>query len=519
MTKTAIDYYHVIEQELGECDGTLSESIHRYIAEIMSSGIPSADREELFVKLAQSTVKFEAAIYFYSIAVHAEHSADVLESLLDYCWSHRDEIGIDTLNYLYGQISHIMFVFSELNTFDTTVKAGRILNYVIGFFESELSDLIRPIPKEERNQDFVLVLTNQFISFLHGPTKTAADRCKILMENMNKNVLLMNTAELLTLRGYVPFWDCYCGSYDEKLLNAERIEWKSCVIPYFQCDNNMPDVDEIRILLSAIRSQKPAYIISIGSGNVVAALASKIIPALCVGLVPSTLGITGVYYQTLSRSLNDYDKKILQAFGRPESSVIIGTFGSSILPQKNHLTREELGLPAESWLAVLVGGRLNRELDETFWNMADKAALLGMEYVILGQYDQSDLDAVVKAHPSLFGKIHPMGIVQDVLSYMELCDLYINPIRRGGGTSCVEAMSIGIPVLTTDFGDVAVNVGEQFHTDSYETMLELIQRYMTDIDFYQKQSQAAKERSAKLLNAEEAFISIVTDFLARADSE
>jgi predicted O-linked N-acetylglucosamine transferase (SPINDLY family) len=31
-------------------------------------------------------------------------------------------------------------------------------------------------------------------------------------------------------------------------------------------------------------------------------------------------------------------------------------------------------------------------------------------------------------------------------------DIYINPTRRGGGTSAVEALSKGIPVITVNYG-------------------------------------------------------------------
>lgn len=76
---------------------------------------------------------------------------------------------------------------------------------------------------------------------------------------------------------------------------------------------------------------------------------------------------------------------------------------------------------------------------------------------------------------------------------------------------------MGIPVITTSFGDVAVNVGEQFQTDSYSSMVECIKRYMFDFEFYKSQSQAAKRRSEILLNAEESFKKIITDFIDRTN--
>ena len=518
MNSTIEKLFQNMDQELNEHDGYLTNGIIDNVRNILAEKTDPDELENVLLQLAQSAEAAETTIFFYSVALYVKHSPSVFGSLLDYCLTYKESLPVDTLHFLYGQFAHIIFVYSELETFENTVKIWQLLDYIVSRFETGVSDLLTPIPQELRNDNFVLVLTNQFVGYLHGPTKTAADRCKILMEHMGKSVLLINTSELMTDRGYTPFWDWRRANYNSDLLNAQQVEWKSCTIPYFQCDNNMPDADVIRILLSSIRQQKPSYIISIGSGNIVAALASKIVPTLCVGLGPSKLSTTGITYQTLSRALNDYDKRLLHAVNRPLNSVIIGTFGSSILEQTSHISRAEAGLPAETWLGVLVGGRLDQELNAAFWDMAAHATQQsGIEYVILGNFSQNSLNAAISAHPVLEGKIHPMGTVKDVLCYMELCDLYINPTRSGGGTSCVEAMSVGLPVLTTDFGDVAVNVGEQFHTQSYDTMVSLIDRYMTDFAFYQAQSIAAKNRAAKLLNAEENFKQTVSDFLARAN--
>ena len=112
-------------------------------------------------------------------------------------------------------------------------------------------------------------------------------------------------------------------------------------------------------------------------------------------------------------------------------------------------------------------------------------------------------------------RVHCLGFVEDTSSYLELCDLYVNPLRRGGATSCVEAMNLGLPVITTAYGDVAVAADEAFWTDSYQTMPALLQRYLTDFVFYISQSTKAGERAATLLNAEENFVKIVEEFLNR----
>ena len=49
---------------------------------------------------------------------------------------------------------------------------------------------LKYIPKEERNTNFVLVITEQFLKTEHGPTKTALDRCRTLIKEEKKNVFV-----------------------------------------------------------------------------------------------------------------------------------------------------------------------------------------------------------------------------------------------------------------------------------------------------------------------------------------
>ena len=117
--------------------------------------------------------------------------------------------------------------------------------------------------------------------------------------------------------------------------------------------------------------------------------------------------------------------------------------------------------------------------------------------------------------PKLESRVHVLGMVSDPISYMELCNLYLNPLRIGGGTSVVEAMSKGLPAITVAYGDVATNVEEEFCVTGYAEYPELIRKYNTDKEFYSRMSSKALERANRLLNAEEEFVRIIDEFVKR----
>lgn len=522
---TAIEkYFQIIIDELNFNHNTLTYVIQNYSIEALNllytendtSSKESAENRFEEIALSSST-HIETAIFFYSAALAIRQSLTIFESFLDYCLDNKENLSPSTLHYLYGQFESIVFNTPHLSCTNAKIKIWRIFDYIASLYALSLKESLRPISERERNSKFVLVLTGQFLVFQHGPTKSASDRCQILMNNMGKNVLLINTAELVSSVGAIPFINSKQANYNDALIDSEVVEWKSCKIPFFQCENNMPNITTVQMLLSMIQEQKPAFVLSIGGGGIVTALASKLVPTLCIGMIPSDLSITGAQFQTLSHPLSDDDKILLQATGRTENSVITGIFGSSILSPTFQNTRENVGLPSETWLAAVVGGRLDSELTPDFWSMAEQAvARTGVEFVLIGVYNPENLKKVYASHPGLTDRIHYIGFVDNTLNYLDLCDLYINPIRRGGGTSCVEAMSLGIPVITTSYGDVAINAGESFQTDSYDTMVARLDKYIHEPKLYQEHSQLAKKRASTLLNAEASFVKVITDFQERA---
>lgn len=512
-------YLQAIRDELPFNNYHLTVVIRNYTEAILSMDCCRQSPkyvEAAFEEIASSCANVETAVYFYSAALTVDRSCLIFESVLNFCLQNRERLSPNTLYFLYGQFESLIFRIPHFATAGNNAKVQKIFDYAVSGYASALGEYLLPIDESERNNDLAIVLTGQFLSIQHGPTKSAADRCKVIMEKMHKKVLLINTAELLSVVGEIPFVDCTYANYNEALTEAETVEWKSCIIPYFQCENNMPNLVTVRMLLSMIRRQKPAFILSIGAGGVVAALAAKMVPALCIGMIPSTLSVTGANYQTLSHLPGVEDKDFLEAVGKREDSVIVGAFGSSILSVTAQLERESIGLPPESWLAAVVGARLDDELTSDFWNMVVKMARTGIEYVLIGRYDPRGLEKVYREHPSLRNKIHCVGLVENTLNYLNLCNLYINPVRRGGGTSSVEAMSLGIPVITTRYGDVATNAGEIFCVASYDAMPELAEQYMHDPVLYAERSRLAKERAAVLLNAEDSFVQIILEFLKRS---
>ncbi len=449
------------------------------------------------------------AVWWYSVLTDIEQDKELFYEFVKYVRENRNTFSANTQYFLFYQLKRKLFVSPELNIRKTTEELWNYYKEVVEEFAQRMHTSLETIPAETRDEDLVIVITEQFLAIQHGPTKTALDRCRALKMVGKKKVLLINTAEVLSGVGKIPFWNAYMGSYASEKQNEREQIWKGVEIPYHQCRDDMPDIDEVDELLSEIRRLAPMRVVSIGGSSMLSNLVNKMIPVLTIGLSPSALEFTTTKYQTISKKLEPSDIEMVNKLGFKEENLIEGIFTSSLKPQTEHITRQELGVPEDKFLMVVIGGRLDMEVTEEFLESLEEIIQDDMYVGFIGTFNT--YESVIPKYPKLRTHSSNLGFCNDILSRLEICDLYVNPNRRGGGTSCVEAMFMGVPVVSTQYGDVAVNAGEAFLVKDYSQMKAAIMQYYTDRDFYDTMSKKAKQRADVLLDTETEFMRIMSE--------
>ena len=201
---------------------------------------------------------------------------------------------------------------------------------------------------------------------------------------------------------------------------------------------------------------------------------------------------------------------MLKSIGYDRTHVIESTFTFDIKPQTEKISRQELGIPEDVFVMVVIGTRLDMEMTDEFLQTLEH--IMDETKYVLFVGDFSAYNERVKAYPALFKQSKAPGSCNDVLSRLEVCDLYVNPKRKGGGSSVVEAMYLGKPAVSFAYGDVALNAGEEFCVDTYEEMEEQIRHYCNDKEFYTEMSEKARIRVDILLDTERAFREIMEEY-------
>lgn len=463
-------------------------------------------------KMIQDELPLEyphVAVWWYSVLMGMDRNAETFLEFVRYVRKNRETFSVNTQYFLFYQLMSLLFRFQELYG-ESKEELWKFYEEIVDEYGKYLEpELLKVIPVQKRNKNVVIVITEQLISVQHAPTKTALERCKTLITELGKEVLLINDAEVLSQVGQIPFYGAMAGSYMPEKREETQQYWKGVTVPYYQCENNMPNFQEVEGLLRKIRAIAPERIIGIGKGGILANLASRMVPMLTIGLCFSDLEYTCAKYQTLGRKLDLQDIEILKHMGYTKNHVIESIFTFSLRPQTEHISRMELGIPENKFVLTVVGARLDDEVTNEFMNFLENLLNEDMYVCFVGTYRQ--YNERIKGFPKLKAQSTYLGFCNDVLSRMEICDLYVNPIRRGGGFSCVEAMFKGVPVVSVNYGDVAVNAGEEFCVKDYDEMRETILRYYSDKAFYDMKSMQARERADILLDTDKEFVRIIQE--------
>lgn len=483
------------------------------ISEVYVQG-DSHEQEQLEEKLREC-IKLakdcNTRVFLSSFALSMTGSIEWLDKVLDeMCMASQGEMSWRSCYHVYWQIQLIVFNDKQYQLKYIKEKQVELYRNIVNAMKSELGAELKPIPVEERNKDFVIVGTCQFLSLSHAPTKTALDRCSTLIRKMNKQVMLINSAEMLSGDYKMPWYKRAISSYLENYLECDLINYQGLKIPFFQCDNIMPDVDTMMEIIRTIQHLKPLYMVQIGGSSLMTELCNELIPTITVATVPSDLTITTGQFQVIGRKLQEEDRGFLKTLGKDESHVIEGRFTCSLPVQKTTISRSDMKASEEDFLCAVVGARLNSEVTEEFVEMMLSVEDNNVKFVFIGEFDEG-YEKYLKQYEGFEDRVINIGFIANVLGCLEQCDLYVNPIRTGGGTSVIEAMNEGLPAVSTNFGDVALGAGEAFCVDDYEEMAKAIVHYKQDKQYYNEMSLKAKQRAEEMLDTDKAFCGILKE--------
>ncbi len=370
------------------------------------------------------------------------------------------------------------------------------------------------------NEEIVLLLTNQFVTAQHGPTLTILNYASAL-KAMGKHPVVVCCTSVAKSGHYVYpmpaplFFGTVRNEYyqGDTLFDLDTGKQQPCtggavvkcwdqLFDFMQL-SPMDDTEHLVDLVNVINQINPRFIIGVGGLNPVLEFIAQSRPALNVPCVTSL--VTPLYaVPVLHRELTEQDQL------RVEAASLSHPVLTSRLPfrLRKFDCKKSSKVTDKVIKYAIVGYRLEHEMRSDFIDTLKviKKQFPTSAFVIIGP------DAIEGFPAELESCSYFSGRVSNAIDLIANCHFMLNPKRQGGGTSAIEALSLGIPVLTEAYGDVYQYIGDDFVFSSDQERLDFIQRYLTDVEFEADYVQTCLDAAAKATDSFAIVQSLLLDY-------
>lgn len=467
------------------------------------------EKAEAITHLIQLAKKYHGddlykAIILLSFIFKEFKEEECISILVDLALQKEVNLRREVKYYIFQQIQVLIFRTPELDTKANRDKTQILYQHIFDRLCDKYQERLIAIPRDKRDKKKVFVMTDQFLGERHAPTHSALERSFYLSSLGDKRVKIVNTLGASSTKGRIIWWKYYYSHVIEEYVSLTEYSYKDQTFEFWQAKHDLFDDYGINAILDLVIAEKPDYILNIGGQSIIADLCSKLVPTIAVATVFSKLPVTLGTFSVIGRTLSENEWKELLAKGIVREAIRELPFTFELTQQTNHFKREDYLIPANAFALAVVGTRLVDDVTDEFIHVLEQTYVFGTHIVFVGVFDT--YEEMCDHHPGLKEHSSYLGYCQDVLAIMELCNLYVNPKRRGGGFSVIEAFYQKIPGVSINYGDAATAAGKEFCVDTYQEMMEEILHYQSDSSYYEEKSIQAKKRADFMTDGSKVFI-------------
>lgn len=382
---------------------------------------------------------------------------------------------------------------------DQWLKSGYLLRMLYRQIVAEARAIYGPacealLPKTSQadGPPHYAIVLSEFLEENHPLVKQALDLGEALTRHEGAKISLLN-ASIPPRLPVSYFGDHTLGQFVEGLSAVSSVTYGERAFSFAQNPNMIANAQSFAWYAEQIAQLNPSGVISIGPGNVLADTLAHAVPTLAfpnIGEVPLSTAATlcTVAAQTPA------EQRLNARAGTPASHVhhIPTAFRLPASAGPQH--RSCFDFPKGARIALVVGMRLETECCEHFLTTLNDAAARhsDLHFVFAGRITQPK--QWLKPYPALRKRTALLGFQEDVLSITQACDLFINPLRQGGGTSAIYALSAGLPIISAAQGDVAEIFGREHCAQAPDELPQLLDRCLSDETVYAEMAEHARKR-------------------------
>lgn len=390
--------------------------------------------------------------------------------------------------------------------------------FLSGEMKKFLGRTFEKIPLKERNKDYIIIAVTQLLGQNHAPTRLVLELCRIIEVYLNKKVLLLNVVlktdnQILMEKGLKLDW-ILDFKYIEEAFGNFTYCYRDYVCHGYQIEIKRDNRYEMQMLADTINRLKPYFIWNFGGDLTYINAMKEFTTILYTGLNQGYQGVPAdiaVNYFPKSPVENKEERQFLQERDVVVKDIVINF---SYIRSTGKIERSDYNIPKDAFCLAVVGNRLPDDCSEAF--LCTMRQVLEQEpdcYLVFIGEEGEPFQAYVKERVGFPEQLRFLGFQKELCEVLRIMDLFVNPVRLGGGTGGILAMNEGKPVIALKSGDVASFVGERFVCESLDRYKELILRYKYDKEFYQSQSEAAQRRAEEKVTTDRDLANMIRDLI------
>lgn len=348
----------------------------------------------------------------------------------------------------------------------------------------------------ERNKKRIVIITEMLIlNGSHSPSNIVMDVAYVLQEYLGYEVLLFVLPTNEVLPDNLCYLQLFSHQHDKFVNYAMRFVYRGVIFNGYQLSMDHRKLKEYDMMLSLIYAWNPIFVWNMGVRNPFADVPKQFTTVVSLEMdmrCPVSAGQILLRYGRLDA---ETEKEYEDTLEEGQRQVFLEEKWPTVVEKKGNETysRSEVGLPEDKFLIVIVGSRLDSEINAEFVEVMQQIREKNDNVAFVFVGPDKNFMQLTDNNEMLASCIYWLGYQKDMMKILSVTDLYMNPKRIGGGVSALMALAAGIPVVTLPECDVAYNVRDNFIVQNYDEMVDEICRYVKDRTFYEQKKKDMEE--------------------------
>lgn len=463
--------------------------LFRYLKENICEKEKNFIENEVLKTIKKKYIGYRTKIFFLTLLINLGITDEyILKDILRYTINDKKyknyHYSIFYNSYLYP-LHRGLSVYEEFY-----YDEERLLEKLKSYYIENEKIVVEKRPIKSKKYKIILYL-NQLLSINHSPTKLALDFINRLYKYDESVELMIISEDSYTLnKNEIMISDFFLApnSSDFKDIHYNYLDNK---IDIYYSNTKASFGKRIKDIVEKIKKFNPNIIYSWSNFSVPLSILKDHYTMIyrSMGGMPINDYSHYILYKSLLRDINDHLKqKILGNYSLINLSVTLSN-------SKKEYKRKDYKIRKKDFVLITVGNRLNVELSKEYIDIII-SYLVNQEdikWIIVGV---KTIDYIVKKYKNLIdNKIIFIKYENDLLSLYRICDIYINPIRKGGGISSAMAMKAGLPIVTTKTSsDVVEWYGEENAVDNLKDYIDEINKLRYNLEYFNTKKRNAIKR-------------------------